>query len=521
MELSKRRNLLRHRFLAGIASASLAIPFIPSDAQAASICPTSPKLTGISSYTRVTTYAAGGRMGYYAMAARAAGSDYPTRVAVFDGSISNYAMLTPTAKFGSLASQKSLATSVAKFETYVNSDYFDFGSYMPESAIVSGGVLVYSPPPGLARVSATGGSKVLSYVVQTYGEATGYTISSPLVSGANKATVVGVNLKSIPANSIVAFTPKNPSATIPQGSYGIQVRDNVVTRPYVHGATVRPTTGIIFQATGSAIPYLKKFSVGNRALFTLKNGTIKKLASDTITPTGFVEFGSNKIFVNAMNYSGTHSTGATIFDRNFGPVSSQAVGNATFALDNAGVVQQVSKNNGVQITLNSSTKTRVFQVFGSQANLVSQLSVGQKVRYVSTFSSANKNKVSSASGRGSLLLSKGKNIASCTGSATSFRPRTAIGWNASGHFWVATATMGMDHNDGGYRVGGSTLRQMSDWLLQMGATEAVGFDGGGSVTQFMSQSGIAKRIDIPTDPSDGHEAWIRDVPVGIAFAPGS
>jgi len=469
----------------------------------------------------VTTFAAGGRMGYYSMAARAAGSDFPTRLAVFDGEISNYAMQTPTAKFGALASQKSLATSVANFETYINSDYFDFGSYMPYSAIVSKGVLVYSPPPGQARVSATGGSQVLSYVVQTYSEVTGYTYSSSLISGANKATVVGVNLKSIPANSIVAFTAKNSSSTIPKGSYGILIRDNVVTRPYLKGSTFRPTSGILFQATGSAIPYLKKFFVGNHATFTLKSGTTKKLAPDTITPTGFVEFGTSKIYVTAMNYSGSHSSGATLFDRNFGPVSSQAVGNATFALDNSGVVTEVSKNNGVQITLNSSTKTRVFQVFGAQASMVSQLSVGQKVRYVNTFSSANRNTVSSASGRGSLLLSKGKNIASCSGSATSFRPRTAIGWNASGHFWVATATMGMDHNDGGYRVGGSTLRQMSDWLNQLGATEAVGFDGGGSVTQFMSLSGVAKRIDIPTDPSDGHEAWIRDVPIGLAFAPGS
>jgi hypothetical protein len=65
---------------------------------------------------------------------------------VFDGEISKYAMSVPTAKFGSLASQNSLATSVARFETYVNSDFFDFGTYMPYSAIVSKSNLVYSPP---------------------------------------------------------------------------------------------------------------------------------------------------------------------------------------------------------------------------------------------------------------------------------------------------------------------------------------------------------------------------------------
>lgn len=504
-----------------MASAFLLIPLIPSGVQAASSCPSSPRLTSISSYSRVTTYAAGGRMGYYAMPSGAAGSDYPTRVSVFDADISNYAMFTPIAKMGTLASQKSLATSVARFETYVNSDYFDFGTYMPESAIVTKGVLVYAPPPGAPRVTSSGGSRVLSYSVQAFSESTGYAYSLPLVSGSLRVNVAGVNLKSFPANSIVAFTSKNSASTIPQGSYGISVRNNVVTGLFPRGTKSKPTSGIVFQATGSAIPYLKKFTVSKQALFTLKTGTTKKLAPDVITPTGYVEFGSSRIYVTAINYSGGHSTGATLFDRNFGPVSSQTVGNATFALDGSDVVQQVSANSGVQITPNSSTKVRVFQVFGAQANLVSRLAVGQKVRYVGTFTAASKFTVVSASGRGSLLLSSGKNIAVCTGSATSFRPRTAIGWNSSGHFWVVTATMGMDYNDGGYRVGGATLRQITDWLNQLGATEAVGFDGGGSVTQYMSLSGQAKRIDIPSDPRDGHEAWVRDVPIGIAFAPGS
>jgi hypothetical protein len=499
---------------------SLLFAFSPNGAQAAGKCPTSPKLKSISTYTLSASYAAGGRMGYYSLPVRAAGSQYPTRISVFEGNISHYAMFAPTAKFGTSQSQKSLANSVSNFQTYINSDYFDFGTSMPDSAIVNKGELIYSPPPGLRRVSQNGGSQVLSYVDQTYNEATGYSYSAPLTSGSKKVTVAGVNLKSLPANSIVAYTSQYSAATIPRGSYGIFVKDGLVTRPFVKGTSVRPITGIVFQATGGAISYLKKFSVGNRAAFSFKSGTIKKLETDVITPSGYVEFGSDRIYVNAVNYIGGHSSGATLFDRNFGPISGQTTGSATFALDSSGVVRKISKNSGVQVSVNSSNRARVFQVFGSQAKLVSKLTVGQKVTFVNTYTSAKDRLITSASGRGPRLLLHGTNLSTCAGSSMTHRPRTAIGWNSSGRFWVVTATMGKDNNDGGFRVGGCTLRQMGDWLHQLGATEAVRFDGGGSVTQYMSVNGVAKRIDIPADPKDGHAAWVRDIPVGIAFAPG-
>ena len=69
----------------------------------------------------------------------------------------------------------------------------------------------------------------------------------------------------------------------------------------------------------------------------------------------------------------------------------------------------------------------------------------------------------------------------------------------------------MSYNDGGYRLGGSTIHQMGDWLKQLGATEAVSFDGGGSTAQFIAPGGSVSRIDLP------ESEWIRNIPVGIAF----
>jgi hypothetical protein len=72
--------------------------------------------------------------------------------------------------------------------------------------------------------------------------------------------------------------------------------------------------------------------------------------------------------------------------------------------------------------------------------------------------------------------------------------------------------MGQSFNDGYYRQGGATIHQTAEWLRKLGATSAVTFDGGGSTSQFIYSGGSASRLDLPENE------WIRDVPVGVAFA---
>jgi hypothetical protein len=68
-----------------------------------------------------------------------------------------------------------------------------------------------------------------------------------------------------------------------------------------------------------------------------------------------------------------------------------------------------------------------------------------------------------------------------------------------------------DGGQGGYRLGGSTLHQLGDWLRSVGATNAVALDGGGSTTMLAKLSGDYHRVDLP----DG--VWIRDIPQGVAL----
>jgi hypothetical protein len=69
-----------------------------------------------------------------------------------------------------------------------------------------------------------------------------------------------------------------------------------------------------------------------------------------------------------------------------------------------------------------------------------------------------------------------------------------------------TSSRGYDGYDFGYRQGGSTSSQMALWLMQLGATDAVLLDGGGSTTMQINQPDSGwERFDLPD------QAWWRDL----------
>jgi hypothetical protein len=235
------------------------------------------------------------------------------------------------------------------------------------------------------------------------------------------------------------------------------------------------------------------------------------IVADTVASTGYVQIGTDKLKISAVNFVGPNSSGATMYDSHFGTATLETIGSATFATDYNNVVQKISTSRGIRIAINSTNYTHVFQVAAPQAYLVNHLSIGQKLTIVNRFSSAGHNNLVSASGRGSILLKDSNNVEDCNGTSEEIRPRTVIGWNESGDFWVATSTMGISWNDNGYRLGGSTIHQMGEWLKQFGATQAVSVDGGGSTAQFVTLNGVVSRQDLP------ETEWIRDIPVGLAI----
>ena len=478
-------------------------------ASAANFCKMARSINSEASYELQATYPDGGKQGIYSFTPSTFSDNYPSHVTVFSGDLSKYQMTPTVAPLGQLGSQRGFAQSVSGAETYINTDFI--GAYnMPYSAIIRDGRMIYAPAVGsIGDPARNGSTRVLAVTKQVFSESTGFISIAPLKSGSLSVNVLGVNFKTMPTNGIVAFTPKNSSKTLPRGKFAILVYRGKVTKTYLMGTNVRPTSGVLFQATGSMVAQLKKFTNNKVASYTMPALTKSSMVADTVAPTGYVAFGTNKIRIRAINYQGVNSYGATLYDSNFG--GTQTLGAASFQTDTKGKVLAVSPNRGYRFAIAPGKYT--FQVSSQQASMVSALKVGLNVSVVERFSSAGKNTITDASGRGSLLLTNGVNVEDCVGVSEYVRPRTVIGWNESGKFWVMTATMGIHYNDNGYRLGGATIHQAGEWLKELGATQAVSFDGGGSTDQYGLVNGSIARLALPENE------WVRDVPVGLVFSP--
>jgi len=501
------------RLIGGLVITALAIgnPFAAPAANAA-FCKPSPTLTSFP-YTSKASYPNSGTFGYYSLPLNFAinGSNYPTRVSVFKGNLDKSKMVSVFAPFSKNGSQREFAASVPRMMTYVNTDYI--GSYnMPYSAVIHDGRMVYAPAPGNPQdPQAKGYSGVLGWTEKAHSESAGFVESSSLISGKTSATVYGVNLKTIPKDKIVAFTPKAASRTLARGSYAVLVVKGKIFRTYLKGTNIRPTSGVLFQASGSAVSVLKKFLNGRSATYKMPSLVSRNLIVDSVTPTGYVLIAGNKLRIRAINYIGENRYGATMYDGNFG--GAQTRGTATLQTDLNGKVNYVRRSTGTFGTLSSNRFTNLtFQVAADQAALLKLVNVGQTLEIVQSFAASSKNKLTEATGRGGFIVKDGVNVRECVGQSEEIRPRTVIGWNAKGEYFVMTTTMGMSFNDGYYRQGGATIHQTAEWLRQLGATSAVTFDGGGSTAQFATVGGLVSRQDLPENE------WIRDLPVGVAFA---
>ncbi len=129
-----------------------------------------------------------------------------------------------------------------------------------------------------------------------------------------------------------------------------------------------------------------------------------------------------------------------------------------------------------------------------------------------------------ALGRGGVYIWKGANRATCTGRDENLRPRTFIGWRTTSKQSDAAQTdtfimtVQGRWNRGGVRWGGATVHQATDFMLQLGAGRAVGFDSGGSTTMLAQlKPGAALTHIDRANPKDGQRKIINVltvVPVG-------
>ena len=439
---------------------------------------------------------------YSFRAGQANSSPYEARFTVSKSNL-NYTTLTPTtAPYLRDRSQKSLANEVSAL-VHVNGDFFDFSSHMPYSAIARGGQLNYSPQ---------GKSKVLGIRLGTASAKTGILARVTAKSGSKSFAVSGLNLPLLSGSTIVAYTSQFQSATLPRADFSMLVVSGKVKTVYASGTTVRPKSGYVFSAVGSAASSLRKLAVGSAFTYKAPTGRMPVLSRDSLVAAGVVTSSAGKALtsINAVNFwSSSYSSGAVVFDEDYDATPPR--GSATVVVAANGVVTRVSTNGAsVSVPVNGT----VIQFYGSAASKIIGFQEGQKVTIKRSFTTTSGNSYDTVFGIGATLISKGTVVAPCTGNSDTVRPRTAVGWDDFGNVYLATTTMGRDWADGGaggYRVGGSTVHQIADWLRDVGATNAVSLDGGGSTTMFAKLDGSYRRVDLP----DG--VWVRAIPVGVAL----
>ncbi|HVL82574.1 MAG TPA: phosphodiester glycosidase family protein, partial [Actinomycetota bacterium] len=114
-------------------------------------------------------------------------------------------------------------------------------------------------------------------------------------------------------------------------------------------------------------------------------------------------------------------------------------------------------------------------------------------------------------GGGPVLAADGK-VAELPTSAFSTRrhPRTVVGWNDAGQRWMVTA----DGRQPGYSEG-MTLYEAARFVLDLGATDVLNLDGGGSTT-FVKQGRVVNR---PVNGQPGTERPVANALLAMATEP--
>lgn len=231
----------------------------------------------------------------------------------------------------------------------------------------------------------------------------------------------------------------------------------------------------------------------NNALFTYWDTKI-----ELITPTG------ERRFVATYNRTNGTFNGLQIIDRKWGKTTPGATAKYPEWLEmivQDGIVKEFSQNKpSVEIPENG----YVVLAAGSHINaILERFKVGDPVSYEITLNVDASNMQMALTG-GSLLVKDG-NIASTFTDSTavnSRQPRTAIGTSADGKNLIVVAVDGRTS-----KSIGMTQFELAEYMKELGCTNAINLDGGGSTTMVSRKLGTTGISTVNT-PSDGFERGV-------------
>ena len=434
------------------------------------------------------------------------GQIWKTRLSYSKSSLAQVRIAPTFAQIGNVGSQKKLAAKLNSV-AYVNGDFFQLrGTNLLYSAMVQDREFVYSPSDP---------TPIVGVVENPANEHTGVQGKSHIKANGKKILTQGLNLQYLAADAIGAYNSIKNTFGLPSVTYVVKASNGVVTSSRYSTDFKPPSTpgDYVFVANGLGADLLRTLKVGDSVEYVkpVKAKTTKFLRTE-ISPAGSVTLPSGESLpIRAINHRGENiKVGVVLFSSKLYPTTSRLA--ATVITDLNGVVTKIYKEGR---SLNVGANQLVLQVGSRSAELVRKLKVGAKLKIKNDYKIKKELPLYSAFGNRENLIINSVVTAHCSPSHEDVRPRNAMGWNENGDVWFANTTMGVRNSAdvfNRFRLGGSTVHQLAKWLKELGATQAIMLDGGGSTTMFVqTPESDYKRVDLP--PSE----WIRAVPQGITM----
>lgn len=434
------------------------------------------------------------------------GQIWKTRLAYSKSSLSQVRIGPSFTQVGNVGTQEKLAAKVDSV-AYINGDFFHLrGTNLLYSAMVEENELVYSPAKE---------TKIVGVVEEKANEHTGLQGTSHIKAKSGNIQTQGLNLVYLEHDAIGAYNSLKTTVGLPKAEYLVEAVNGVVTKSSVVDHFTIPTKpdAIIFVATGLGVAELQKLKKGDTVSYVApKAAKTTRFLRTGLKPSGKITLpGGKSLVIRAVNdRTARIRTGAILFTNRLYPLTSQLA--ATVVTDQTGVVLEIDRSGK---SINVRPNTYVIQVAAGSVDQIAKTKVGSKLDIKNTYEIKKEIPLYAAFGDRENTMINGVIVADCTPGHEDIRPRTAIGWNENGDVWFATTTMGVRNAAdvfNRFRLGGSSVHQLTAWLKELGATQAVSVDGGGSTTMYVKKpTQTYMRLDLPASE------WVRSVPQGITM----
>jgi hypothetical protein len=440
-------------------------------------------------------------------------SSLGTKVSVVSGNLRNITLGVLRSGIPQTQDLRVLTDSNYQTVAAINGDYFDDSG--PWNAMVESGQVTYSPP---------GKTEVIGVVRKKVVDGYGYRTTGTVTIGTRKFNITGVNQLEPGSSSIVLYKGNFIRPLTPKGTTTLLIKAGKLIKVYSKGAAISAVGRYVIQVKGYLAAVAARMKVNSKVKFSLLPAPTyeERIAADSITTYGKISSKSNSLSIDSVNYTNL-GPGATLFDSSFRNTTNSGRATLRIMPDSTGklIVRKIYKAGDTRNISKAGTRIKVdnggFIVQANSAQAVADVRKfkdGDTVTISTSYKAEARSSFVTAAGRGPRIVQGGKMVWICAQHSKEHRPRSAIGWNQDGQIWFVTSSRGLEAFDFGYRQGGSTSSQMAQWLLQLGATEAILLDGGSSTAMYIDKPDEGPRLtrfDLPDN------SWVRNLSNGFSL----